>query len=602
MGLLGPSGKFLKPAVGFRAKLYRFLDAQGGGFPGGEFFDSLIIWLIVLNILAFVLGTDEDLVPPKSQLAQSFEVFEFVSVIIFTVEYFLRIYAAPENPYLRRSKVPRVWHFFSFFPLIDFFAIFPYYLQLTLNLEVVPTSVIRVFRLLRLLRGEKYGPVKKMFVDVFHTESPILVTTGFATAVVWVLMASLMHFAEENHDYEVDDMTQAERFESVPSSLWYTGVLMTGDMPMIDFTIVAKFLVVAIIVFSLGLMALPAGVLSAGFADVLVAKRLHELKMDPNAQTPDDWARIQAEADAQLKCRQCRMAEAVGTRGQMYLFLTGQTPKGEVFEYVVFFAIIANITCFILGTEENIVGAAPWVPSFFNVVEVVTVLFFTVEYFGRAYASADDPKYGGSRVTYLLSFFAILDVLAVLPFYIELFTDVDTSGSTVLRIFRLVRVFKAEHYLEAFGVFSDVFTRNTDTIITTFLAGGIIWVFYAAMLYLTEKDNDATEGAFGTMFNSLFMCMIFLNGEWAYIDLTLPGRFVGLTLAVLSVAVFAIPVGIVASCFQEIIEERADQVMRRNKTEHNCAKCGLHVKSHDLPPLLKMVVHSSDWSAVENHE
>ena len=112
-------------------------------------FDRLIVWTIVLNLFALLIELVPQLYEPYRLW---FDRFEIVSVILFTVEYLLRLYTAPEDPQFRESKSARLSFIRNPFAVVDLLAILPFYLQAMLPIDLRALRVLRLLRLLKLFR------------------------------------------------------------------------------------------------------------------------------------------------------------------------------------------------------------------------------------------------------------------------------------------------------------------------------------------------------------------------------------------------------------------------------------------------------------------
>merc|ERR1711991_950495 len=242
-----------------------------------------------------------------------------------------------------------------------------------------------------------------------------------------------------------------------------------------------------------------------------------------------------------------------------------------------------NLISFALSTEPSVrESLGGGVGVVLEVFEIFSVVVFTLEYGARLFAAGCDPDYGYSRVKYATSFFALVDLFAIAPFYIGLMISPSSSSSStvgmLLRTLRVVRVFKAEHYWEAFTLFDNVVAESGRLLLTTSFASLLIWIFFAALFYICERDEAPPEGAFDNMLLSLFGTMIYLGGEWFVIDLSIPGQIVGSFVAIGAIAIFAIPGGILFDGFDAVSRRRKVLLDRLSRRHILCGGCGVRVK------------------------
>eukprot|EP00122_Pirum_gemmata_P004061 Pgem_evm1s3683 len=113
---------------------------------------------------------------------------------------------------------------------------------------------------------------------------------------------------------------------------------------------------------------------------------------------------------------------------RIFYFLEGETKFGYVFQYVLYFVILINIISFIASTVnwgEPSSERSQTATSVFNAIELVSVIFFTIEYMLRVAVCIENEEYGKfghvkGRLCYMISFFALVDLAAILPFYVDL--------------------------------------------------------------------------------------------------------------------------------------------------------------------------------------
>lgn len=112
-------------------------------------FDRFIAWLIILNLFALLIELVPQIHEPYRVWFDRFDVF---SVVVFTLEYLLRLYTAPEDPQFRGAHRPRLAFVRNPFALVDLLAVLPFYLQAVVPLDLRFLRVLRLLRLLKLFR------------------------------------------------------------------------------------------------------------------------------------------------------------------------------------------------------------------------------------------------------------------------------------------------------------------------------------------------------------------------------------------------------------------------------------------------------------------
>lgn len=137
----------LKPTV--RKRLYAWL--LDPNIPGNnrKSVDRFIGGLIVLNLFALMFEHVPAIFDPHKQM---FHWFDVLSVGVFTAEYLMRFYLAPEDENYKDKRLPRLAYALSPFALIDFLAVAPFYLQAFLPLDLRVLRVLRLLRILKLFR------------------------------------------------------------------------------------------------------------------------------------------------------------------------------------------------------------------------------------------------------------------------------------------------------------------------------------------------------------------------------------------------------------------------------------------------------------------
>lgn len=113
-------------------------------------FDRFITYTILLNMAGLVLEHIPIIYEPRAHL---FHLFDVISLGIFTVEYALRLYVAPEDPAFAGAKIPRFAFFKSPFAIIDLVSILPFYLGAFFDADLRVLRALRLLRLFKLFRA-----------------------------------------------------------------------------------------------------------------------------------------------------------------------------------------------------------------------------------------------------------------------------------------------------------------------------------------------------------------------------------------------------------------------------------------------------------------
>jgi voltage-gated potassium channel len=236
--------------------------------------DYFISTLIVLNVLAVILYS---FVEVRENFGTELHIFELFSVIIFSAEYLLRLWVADLR--LRRGAIrSRIKYIFSFFGMIDFLAILPFYLPLFVVLDLRALRILRLLRILRVLKFGNYSNSIKIIGEVIRRKKNDLFVTVSVTGMILLLTSTLM--------YEIEHSVQPEQFPNVVGTLWWSVATLTtiGYGDVYPITAWGKILAGITALLGIGIVAIPTGILSSGFMEA-VENRSRKKKSGKNEKT-----------------------------------------------------------------------------------------------------------------------------------------------------------------------------------------------------------------------------------------------------------------------------------------------------------------------------
>ncbi|RMF25649.1 MAG: ion transporter, partial [Bacteroidetes bacterium] len=192
-----------------RRHLHRLLSPSAEKGNASWWLDIFLMSLISLNILAVILETVK---PLALQHRIFFYWFEFVSVLIFSVEYLLRLWAANEEPAYRTPVLGNLRYALTPLALVDLLAILPFYLPLV-GLDLRFLRILRLLRLFTLFKLARYSAALTLFAKVFREKREELLISITFTLFLLLVSSSLMYY--------VENQAQPEVFSSIPETMWW---------------------------------------------------------------------------------------------------------------------------------------------------------------------------------------------------------------------------------------------------------------------------------------------------------------------------------------------------------------------------------------------
>ncbi len=247
----------------FRQKVHALVFPSKFGGELQKLFDIFIgIW-VMLSVLAVILESVQSI---HYILNLQFVILDGVAVAIFSLEYFMRLYACVEEPGHKGSFMGRFKQAKSPATFIDFIAILPFFLEVFLH-HLLDLRFLRVFRLSRLLKLTRNSDATDVLFRVIAREWPIMGAASFIMGLLLVLTASLGYLLE--HD------AQPEKFENIPQSIYWAVITLAsvgyGDISPV--TPLGRAMTSILALLGIGIFAIPAALLASAFSDELIKDR-----------------------------------------------------------------------------------------------------------------------------------------------------------------------------------------------------------------------------------------------------------------------------------------------------------------------------------------
>lgn len=207
----------------------------------GRIFALSIQLLIIISLFSFSIET----LPNLSAVQHRYlHYIEIAVVILFSIEYLLRIYVAKN----------RLAYLFSFYGIIDLLAILPFYLATGLDLRTL--RLFRLLRLLQIFKLLKYSKALQRFHRAFTLVKEEMLVFG--------IIAMIMLYLSSVGIYYFEHAVQPEAFQSIFHSLWWALTTLTtvGYGDMFPITTGGKIFTFFVLLVGLGIVAVPTGLIA----------------------------------------------------------------------------------------------------------------------------------------------------------------------------------------------------------------------------------------------------------------------------------------------------------------------------------------------------
>lgn len=245
-----------KDQLTVRESVFEILE-RGRRGTISQIFDFFIVFLILANVLASVVGTVPHVNAAYGDALGNFDSF---CVAVFIAEYLARLWVAPEHPLMQGHGAAYARLRTAVMPLmiVDLVAILPFFVELLFGVDVAAIRVIRIVRFYRLAR---YVPAIATIGRVLASEWRSLMGSAVVFAGL-LLLASVAMFVVEGH-------LQPDRLGDVPSAMWWAVVTLStvgyGDVTPV--TALGKVIAGVVMIMGITFFALPVGIIASGFQE-----------------------------------------------------------------------------------------------------------------------------------------------------------------------------------------------------------------------------------------------------------------------------------------------------------------------------------------------
>ena len=236
-----------------KKKVFNIIQIGDKSNPLSRLFDIFIAGVICANIFVTFLQTFDEL----SFLFPAFHVIEVITILIFCVEYILRIWTA-DYLYPDKSEFrSRLRFLISFDGIIDLLTILPFFFLS----GMVIFRMLRVARIFHLFRLNARYDSFNVITTVLYEKRNQIISSVFIVLVLMLASSLCM--------YSVEHDSQPEVFRNAFSGIWWSmsTLLTVGYGDIYPITTLGRIMAICIAYLGVGAVAIPTGIISAGFVE-----------------------------------------------------------------------------------------------------------------------------------------------------------------------------------------------------------------------------------------------------------------------------------------------------------------------------------------------
>jgi hypothetical protein len=416
----------------------------------------------------------------------------------------------------------------------------------------------------------------------------------YALISVWLVGSVLMYLCERNDDNDDDGMFQKDRYRDIPTAMQYTLTHLTGDYPLVVYTLPAKIFLGFSILFGIALIGAPTGIFAAGFANYLHEHR-KKTSLDISRAKSETiiWAVCKLQSHFRKKKRE--RGDLVTQPDQAFVrqpgktvaenwrdFVKGRTCLGNFFNMFCNWILILDVIAILISSiPEN--RDSKSAQDKFDKFEVFCTGVFTLEYIAKLLASAAMPQYSNNPCRFIFSLARLRDLLCILPLYTKLIfwaaTDLcddwqcqtGSARDTVMPFFfdtvviiRVTRMLSFKCIEKETSVIKKSIVKALPQLWAPSIIAAFVWVMTATIFMWLQGfygGDNSIPGAeeeewMVSIPTSMYWCVIFLLGEWANVDFTDgAGSRMAIFYCLFAIMLFAIPTGILVEAVQATLAE-----------------------------------------------
>jgi len=249
----------------------------------------------------------------------------------------------------------------------------------------------------------------------------------------------------------------------------------------------------------------------------------------------------------------------------------------------MFCLILLNAASIILETVQSIKERYM---LWFETLETISVVLFTLEYLGRLWSCVVVPEYASplvGRLRFALTPGSLIDLISILPFYLSL-ANLDLRILWMLRFLRLFRLLKLERYSVAISLLGGTIRSRRAELLATGLLMSLVLIIASTLMFFAE--HEAQPDKFPDIPTAMWWAVITLTtiGYGDVFPITAIGKVIASLIAILGIGFVALPTGIISVGFVEELRNFKESLKQKSSSSSPesfkcvCPHCGKEIE------------------------
>lgn len=239
--------------------------------------------------------------------------------------------------------------------------------------------------------------------------------------------------------------------------------------------------------------------------------------------------------------------------------------KGDILSVIFDYFIISLICINSLSVFIETFSISDRTEELLYKIELFSIIVFSLEYLLRVWTAEflyENISPFKAKIKYIFSFMALIDFFAIIPFYIPFVIKIDLRVLRMLRLIRLLRIVKINRYTTALYKVLGVVRKKSSELISSIFILFILMLISSILIYYIE--SPVQPDVYKNALSGLWWSIAIFTSVWLgdIYPITTVGKILCALMAVMGVAIIAVPTGIISSGFVEDSSEDDDERLK----------------------------------------